>query len=156
MAFLAAFVSGCSSDDEPDADGPTVTATGEEESSGTPTTEASSTSADPPDAVAAVCAPYSAMVEAIQEAAGKSKDADAIAAEIGPVLKEFAAQVPDLEPPPGLPATTWQGVVALAAQIAQLPDQPTDAEIEAVEGQLSQEERAAVQDAFGWFQTNCA
>ena len=71
------------------------------------------------------------------------------------MLKEFAAQVPGLERPPGLSADTWQGVVALAARIEALPDQPTDAEIEAVQGQLSEQEQEAVEDAFSWFQTNC-
>ncbi len=159
MALLAAFVSGCSSDSDPDADGPTVTATGEEEtastSTDTPTTGAPSTPPDRPEAVDAVCTPYTAMVSAINEAASRSTDPDEVAAEIGPVLKEYAAQVADLEPPPGLPDETWLGVVALATQLANLPDQPTDAEIEAVEGQLSEEEREALNDAFVWFQTNC-
>ena len=87
MAFVAAFVSGCSSD-EPDADGPTVTATAHEDSRGTPTDapietptdQASSSAPGQPDPVAAVCAPYTAMVTAIKEAASSSTDPDDIAA----------------------------------------------------------------------------
>ena len=72
-------------------------------------------------------------------------------------MKEFAAQVPELR----APARAARGDLAgrrgaRRAASLELPDQPTDAEIEAVEGQLSAEERAAVQAAFGWFQTNCA
>lgn len=165
MALLATLVGGCSSDAEPDADGPTVTVTGDEGTTSTstdttgsppdPATEAPSTPPDRLDPVEAVCAPYAAMVSAIKEAASSSTDADEVAAEIGPVLKEFAAQVPGLEPPPTLPDETWQGVVALATHIADLPAEPTDAEIEAVEGKLTEEERQALDDAFIWFQTNC-
>lgn len=169
-AFLAGSVTGCSSDDEPNAEGPTVTATGRESTddatdptTGTPsdspsettTTGATSATPDRQDLIAAACTPYTTMVTAIKDAASTSTDPDATAAQIGPVLKEFAAQVPALEPPPGLPAETWQGVVALAEQITKLPARPTDAEIEAVQDQLSEQEQGAIEDAFSWFQTNC-
>jgi hypothetical protein len=164
---LVVLVGGCSSDADPDGDGPAVTATGPHESTD-PTagaddtespdqpTDGTTTADELPDAVAAVCAPYSLMVSAIQEAATSSTDPDAIAAEIAPVMKEFAAQVPDLERPPGMSAATWRGIEALAAEIVALPDAPTRADIEAVEDRLSPQERAGVEDAQEWFRENCA
>jgi hypothetical protein len=150
-ALLTAFVGGCSSDADGAEDGDdTVTATVPEESD----TPSDPTTA-PPAAVAEVCAPYVAMVDAIEAAAGTSSDPDEVAAEIGPVLKEFAAVVPSLQRPRGIPPETWRGVVALATEIGKLPEAPTDAELEAVEGRLSDAEQEAVEDAFSWFQTNC-
>lgn len=175
MAFLVPLVGGCSSDADPADAAVTATAPAD-----TPSDTPADTPADTPSdsansdetrtdtanggptgtptdrAVAAVCAPYLAMVSAVKDAASRSEDADEVAAEIGPVLKEFAAEVPALDRPDGLPEETWRGVVALAEQIARLPERPTDAEIEAVEGQLSPEEQAALADASSWFQTNCA
>lgn len=163
---VLALVGGCSSSDDQDPAGPTVTATGPEQTSSAPTattgasTDTSTgTSADPSteaDAVEAVCAPYDALVAAVQQAAASSTDPEAIAAEIAPVLKEFAAQVPDLEPPPGVSADTWAGIEALAARIVALPDAPSRAEIQAVMAQLTDQERSAFDDASAWLKENCA
>jgi hypothetical protein len=160
-----ALLDGCSGDADMDGNGPTVTATAPDESSDTSTaadplqsedaTDEPTTTSDLPDAVAAVCTPYAEMVTAIKDAASGSTDADAVAAEIAPVMKRFAAQVPDLERPSGIAPSTWQAVQALAAHILALPDRPTKAEIEAVEGQLSARERDGVEEAFTWLQTNC-
>ena len=103
-----------------------------------------------------MCGPYIVMVRAIKNASFSGADPDEIAAEIAPVVKEFAARVPDLERPPGMSAATWRGVEALAERILELPDQPTYAEIEAVEGKLSDEEREAVDTAAVWLRTNCS
>ncbi|WP_183096144.1 hypothetical protein [Nocardioides stalactiti] len=165
MAALTATVGGCSRDAGTDAGGPTVTATGPDES-GSPTegtvdapTDAEGTtdtpSSDLPEAVSAVCEPYTVMVEAIQTAAVTGADPDEIAARIAPVMKEFAAEVAELDRPPGMPEEVWDGVEALAERILALPDRPSDAEIEAVERQLSPEERGAVEAAAGWFKDNC-
>ncbi len=163
----AVLTGGCSGDSDADDDGPSVVATGPDEqptdegTDGTsdptdePTDEPTSTPPDLPDAVAAVCTPYAEMVSAIQEADDNSSDRDAVAAMIGPVMKEFAARVPDLRRPPGMSAADWRGVGALAALVLELPDEPTYAEIVAVEGKLSPEQRAAVQSAFAWLQANC-
>ncbi len=163
MVLLAVLTGGCSSDSDADADEPTVTATAadSETPAETETAPPSPTSGQPEtttgrsETVAAACAPYVAMVDAIKAAAGTTDDPDEVAAEIGPVLKEFASVVPTLDRPRGIAPGTWRGVVALATEIGKLPDPPTDAEIEAVEGRLSDAEQEAVEDAFSWFQTNC-
>ncbi|RHW25781.1 hypothetical protein D0Z08_17180 [Nocardioides immobilis] len=163
----AVLTGGCSGDSDADDDGPSVVATGPDEqptdegTDGTsdptdePTDEPTSAPPDLPDAVAAVCTPYAEMVSAIKEAADSTTDRDAVAATIGPVMKEFAAQVPDLRRPPGLSERAWRGVGALAELVLELPDEPTYAEIEAVEGKLSPDQREAVGSAFDWFQSNC-
>jgi len=155
--LLVALAGGCSSDaeDGSDTDGTVVTATAPEESGSGSATDATDGRGSRPAQPPAACAPYVAMVEAIKAAATTSDDPDEVAAEIGPVLKEFAAVVPTLQRPRAISADTWRGVVALADEIGKLPDPPTDAEIEAVEGRLSDAEKDAVKEAFGWFQTSC-
>ena len=169
---VTALVAGCSSDADVDGDGPTVTATGPDETTDAPTEQAtvaatdepsgaatdepSGTPSDLPDAVAAVCGPYIEMSRAIKNAAFGGADRDAIAAAITPVMKRFAARVPDLERPPAISAATWHGVEALAEHILELPDEPTYAEIEAVEGELSDQEREAFDAAAVWLRTNCS
>jgi hypothetical protein len=174
LVLVTALVSGCSAGVDPEDSGPTVTATGPEgsadesttESTEEPTdepttesttgpTEETSTAPDLPATVAALCTPYSVMVAAIQEAALSHTDPDQIAAAIAPVMKEFAAQVPDLQRPPGVSAEIWGGIEALAERILALPNRPTDDEIEAVEGQLTPEQRDAVAAAATWFKTTC-
>lgn len=157
-------LAGCSSDAHVDGDGPTVTATGPDETTDAPTDEPpvaatdkpSGTPSDLPDAVAAVCGPYIEMSRAIKNASFSGADRDAIAAAITPLMKRFAARVPDLERPPGISAATWHGVEALAEHILELPDEPTYAEIEAVEGELSDQERDAFDTAAVWLRTNCS
>lgn len=163
--LVSGFASGCSGADDPGESGPTVTATASDapdEEPGEPTTaddeeptEPSGTS-DLPEAAAAVCALYSAMVDAVQDVALSYTDPDDIAASIAPVLKEFAAQVQRLERPPGVSVEIWNGVAALADRILALPERPTDAEVEAVERQLTPEQRSAVASAYNWLKTTCA
>lgn len=171
LALLAALVGGCSDGAGSEDARPKVTATGPhdpttgsaasssptegETDEPTGTTEPTSSPSDLPDAVSAVCTPYAVMVSAIQDAASSSSDPDQVAAAIGPVMKEFAAQVPDLERPPGMSATTWHAVEVLAERILALPDPPTNAEIEGVEQQLTPAERDAVEQAAAWFKANC-
>lgn len=164
----AAILSGCSGDTRADDDGPSVVATGpDQESDSTeptddPSTEPTDPSTEPtstprlPARVAAVCTPYSAMAAAVKEAASSSSSPDAVAAEIGPVMKEFAAQLPALQRPPGMSAVTWRGVLALGEHILELPDHPTNEQIEAVEDQLTEQQREAVDDAVDWLRANCA
>lgn len=171
--LVSGLVSGCSADDDPGDSGPTVTATGSggsDESDESPAESSAGSSpgaddeepADPtrtsdlPDAAAAVCTLYSAMVSAVQDVALSYTDPDDIAAAIAPVLKEFAAQVQRLERPPGVSVEIWQGVAALAERILALPARPTDAEVEAVERQLTPEQRDAVASAYGWLKSACA
>ncbi|WP_183100353.1 hypothetical protein [Nocardioides pelophilus] len=169
--LVSGLVSGCSADDDPGDSGPTVTATGSDdsdESTAEPSSAEPSTgpddgetqeptgTADLPDAAAAVCTLYSAMVSAVQDVALSYTDPDDIAAAIAPVLKEFAAQVQALERPPGVSVEIWNGVAALAERILALPDRPTDAEVEAVERQLTPQQRDAVASAYSWLKSTCA
>jgi hypothetical protein len=161
---LPAIAGGCSSGTDVEDSGPTVTATGPKEtttdppsdgvSKGTPT-ESTSTSTDVPESVAAVCGPYVEMARAIKSAGFSGADPDQIAAAIAPVMKEFAAQVPTLERPPGVSSATWRGVEALAERILALPDHPTYADLEAVEGELSEQEWGAVRAARDWLRQHC-
>lgn len=160
---VAASTGACSSGTDAEDSGPTVTATGPDRSTDSSTDDGPSDRSDQPtsaetalpDAVTALCTPYAAMVEAVEDAAAGTRDREAIAAEIGPVMKEFAAQLPSLERPPGLSQATWQGVQALARRILELPDRPSNAEIEAVEGDLTEQERDALKTAADWLRTNC-
>lgn len=165
VAVVAGLASGCSSDaDGGSDDGPTVVATGPHPSSNGPSDDTSapltdapsSTSAGREAAVEAVCTPYSIMVDAIADAAQHGSDREQIAAAIAPVLKRFAAQVPDLDRPPGVTAQTWAGVLALAERIDALPAHPTSAEIGAVEQGLTAQERQAFKDAAAWLGTHCS
>lgn len=147
---VLAFAGGCSgTDGDAGPSGPTVTATGPDETSDTAVV-------DEPDPLTQVCAAYAAMVTAVRHAAASSSDPEEIAAEIAPVIKEFAAQVPALERPSGLPAATWSGIEALAARVVALPDAPSRAEIEAVVDDLTAEERSAFDDAAAWLKEHCA
>jgi len=156
---------GCSSGDDVDDQGPTVTATGPRGPGDTPTegmTEAAPSDGpttartDPPAATAAVCGPYLEMARAIKSGGFSGAGAEEIAAAIAPAMKEFAGRLPTLERPPGMSAATWRGMQALAVRILDLPDRPTYAEIEAVEDQLSEQERDAFEDAADWLRTNCS
>lgn len=164
LAVGAALLGGCSgADDARDAAssvapaGPSTAATSPATSPTTsPTTSpATSPATDGAGDVPAACAPYTAMVAAIEDAARQSSDPEEVAAAIGPVMKRFAARVPDLPRPPGLSAESWAGVVAMAARIRRLPAHPTSADIEAVQQQLSPGQRRAVEAAAGWFRTSC-
>lgn len=111
LVLVAASTGACSSGTDAEDSGPTVTATGSDRStdssaddkaSDRPSDQPTSAGTGLPDAVTALCTPYAAMVEAVEDAAADSTDREAIAAEIGPVMKEFAAQLPSLERPHGL------------------------------------------------------
>ncbi len=165
LVAVAGSAGGCSGGADVEGSGPTVTATGPGRSSESPT----KASVDEPpgspsqtsgpsgrsDALAAVCAPYVVMVRAIKNAAFSGGDPDQVAAALAPVMKEFAARLPDVEQPPGMPAAVWRGIEALASQILALPDRPTYAEIEAVESELSEREHDDVDAAAVWFRTTC-
>jgi hypothetical protein len=170
LVATAAVAGGCSPGDDVGAGGPTVTATGPSEPTTDPTGRTSGTTdeatdgatdgatdtwTEQPAAVAAVCGPYIEMARAIKNAAFAGASRQEIAAAITPRLKEFASRVPDLERPPGVSAATWSGVEALAERILALPDDPTTAEVAAVESQLSEKERAAFHDGARWLRTNC-
>jgi hypothetical protein len=165
---VAAITGGCSSGAEVEDGGPTVTATGPQddatdEPSDEPSdqvqesapTESTSTPTQVPESVTAVCGPYVEMARAIKSAGFGGADPDELAAAIAPVMKEFAAQVPTLERPPGVSAATWRGVEALAERILALPDHPTYADVEAVEDELSEQEWDAVRAARDWLSDNC-
>lgn len=161
---VAGVTSACSSGTDVEDSGPTVTATGSDgstsappdEATGAVTDEPTSSPTEVPDAAAAVCAPYIVMVRAIKNAGFSGADPDETAARIAPVIKDFAARVPDLERPQGIPAQTWRGVRALAERILELPDEPSYSEIEAVEDELSVQEREAFDDAAAWLRTSCS
>ncbi|KAA1427909.1 hypothetical protein [Nocardioides antri] len=159
LAGLAGLVGACSTDGDDAGDDAGATA-GAEVAATDPTDEADPT--DPSDdastmsdSVAAVCVPFSRMVTAIKGAATEHSDPDQVAAAIAPVMKEFAALVPDLERPQGMSASTWRGIRALADRILELPERPTNAEVAAVERQLTPEQRAAIGVAADWFKTRC-
>lgn len=171
LLVVVALAGGCSAGgaDEPGgsdrAGESTITATADEVSGGPTgatdgTTDARSEGVSPSsDAAATVpefCASYTTLVAAIREAASAAGDRADVVADLAAVLKEFAGRVPDTVPPAGLPTESWLAVVALAEEITRLPDRPTKAELDAVEDRLSGQERAAVEDAFHWFQEECA
>lgn len=167
LLIPAAAVGGCSADGEQVVgSGPTVTATGPEAApssapSSAPSPAQSSEDVDtsspsgPRDRLAAVCGPYVVMVRAIKNAGFSGADPDQVAAGLAPVMKEFAASLPKLRRPPGMPVAVWRGIEALAAQILALPDRPTYAQIEAVEGELDEQEHDDVDAAAAWFRTTC-
>jgi hypothetical protein len=166
MALATVLLTGCSGDTDAGTAGPSVIATGPHPSSptaGAPTSTAPTSTATAPTSpatearsdVPAACTAYSVMVAAIEDAAQDSSDPEEIAAAIAPVMKRFAAQVPDLPRPPGMSPETWAGVVALAAQIRTLPDHPSSADIGAVQQQLTVEQRRAVEAAAAWFKSSC-
>ncbi|KAA1421962.1 hypothetical protein F0U44_06805 [Nocardioides humilatus] len=70
-------------------------------------------------------------------------------------MEQFAASIAALQRPPGLPAATWAGVVALAHKIRALPAHPSTEDIEAVEEQLTADQREAVEAAADWFRASC-
>lgn len=154
LVVATALLSGCGGDTDARGAGPTVVATGPHTSTSVPTVPASSATART-EGVPAACAPYSRMVAAIETAAQQSSDPEEIAAAIAPVMKRFAARVPGLPRPPGMSAATWAGVVALAGRIRTLPAHPTSADIDAVEQQLTADQRKAVEDAAAWFRSSC-
>lgn len=160
LAVVATLVSGCSGDDEATDAGPTVVATGPHGTTtatdpADPTSPATSAEASLAPEVAEVCAPYAVMVAAIQDAAMHATGAEDIAAAIAPVMKRFAHQVGALEKPPGMDPETWAGVVALAQRIQRLPAHPSKADIDAVERELSPDQREAVEAAADWFRSTC-
>lgn len=154
LLLLAGLVGGCAGDDAgtgsgPGADAPTS-------GPGRPTSAPPPADAEAlPPAVAAVCRPFAEMADAIKDATVAHAGPDDVAVAIAPVLKEFAALLPRLKRPPGMPASTWRGLQALARRILDLPDRPTNARIEAVERQLTPQQRDAVAAAADWFKTRC-
>lgn len=152
LVLLGGLVGGCAAGSDAGDGAPSEsTTTASEEPAASPTEEASTLA----PAVAAVCTPFSTMVTAIKDAAMRHADPDKVASAIAPVMKEFAALVPDLERPPGMPLSTWRGIGALAERILALPDRPSYRQIEAVERQLTAEQRGAVEAAVDWFKTRC-
>lgn len=117
---------------------------------------------DDPDAAAAalpterraVCAPYLEMVAALEDldyAAG----AEALAAEMAPLMKEWAAAVATQDRPPGMSEQMWEGVRSLAARVVALPDAPSLADLERVERDLTDAEREALEAGSRWLRRSC-
>ncbi len=162
--LLACLVAtGCGGGDEPAAgDGsgsPSPSATTSEGSSdATGAAEGSSgpAAADPeaPASVEEFCAPYLTMVAGI-EGLDRDSDPDALAAQIGTVLRTWAEQVPDLERPPGISDDVWDGLGVLADRIVALPDPPSMADIDAVESDLPPDQQRSIVAAQRWFRKNC-
>lgn len=158
LLFVGVLACACSTGTDVADGGPTVTATGptsREQASGPTTSVPTQVPTRVPDAVAAVCGPYVELVRAIKNAAFSGAGPEEIAAAIAPRLKEFAARVPGLDRPPGISTATWRGVEALADRILSLPGRPTRAELEAVEEELSDQERDAFRDGAAWLREHC-
>lgn len=157
MVVAAALLGGCSGDSDAGG-GPPVVATGPHSTSPTTPTRVSAPTSPATGSgpgMPAACRAYSVMVAAIEDAARSTSDPEEIAAAIAPVMKHFAAQVPDLPRPPGMRPATWAGVLALAGRIRTMPAHPTSADIDAVEQRLSAEQRQAVEAAAAWFKSSC-
>ena len=107
-----------------------------------------------PASVGEFCAPYVEMRRTL-EGIDYTLDDDEIARQMVPVMKEWAAQVPDLERPPGLSDDVWAGLTLLARRIAALPDEPTSQQLDAVEKDLSRADQQLIVAASKWFQDNC-
>lgn len=115
--------------------------------------EAAST-AEVPVSVGELCAPYIEMVETL-ERIDYTQGEDEIALAIAPVMREWAAQIPDLERPPGLADRVWEGLLILGKRIERLPEEPTYAQLEAVANRLTDEQQKLVSAASEWFRTRC-
>jgi hypothetical protein len=112
------------------------------------------TASTPPGSVAAFCAPYVQMRQAL-EALDYRGDPDRIAAEMAPVMRAWAEQVPDLERPPGIADDVWVGLRLLAKRILRLPLRPSRRQLDAVEGDLTRDEQRLITEASDWFAANC-
>ena len=146
--ILAVFLTaGCGGSDGSDGSG------GSRGSDGAPA-GSSTGSGGPAAAVAAFCAPYVRMRQAL-EALDYSGDADAIAAEMGPVMRAWAEALPGLERPPGIAEDVWVGLRLLAKRILRLPARPTRRQLDAVEGDLTKDEQRLITGASNWFAANC-
>jgi hypothetical protein len=113
-----------------------------------------STASAAPASVAAFCAPYVEMRQAL-EALDYSGDADQIAAEMAPIMRTWAEQVPGLERPPGIADDVWVGLRLLAKRILRLPAHPSRRQLDAVEGDLTRDEQRLITEASDWFAGNC-
>jgi hypothetical protein len=104
---------------------------------------------------APVCEPYLEMVTSLGQLDFSAKP-DAVAAEMGPIMKEWAATVADAEQPPSMDDRAWDGLQTLTDRISDLPDEPTQADIEGVEDDLSDADEDNVDAAGQWFESTCA
>ena len=143
VVVLPAFVlvAGCGDSASPDG------------SDGVPRTGGSAASGRPAS-VAEFCAPYVEMRQAL-DALDYSGDADTIAAELAPIMRTWAEQLPGLQRPPGIEDDVWVGLRLLAKRILRLPARPTRRQLDAVEGNLTEDERRLITDAGNWFEANC-
>lgn len=148
LALGVAGLAGCGgSDDERSADA-TPTAPLEV----APSEAASDTEA--PENVGDFCAPFIEMVSALDQVDYNGSDAEQVAA-MTPIMQEWAAQIADLAHPEGLPGASWKAVNQLADRLLDLPEAPTPAEFDAVEGEMSDAQKAALDDAYTWFDSSC-
>jgi len=171
--LLLVGLAGCGSDDGGEADEPTSQESSasddasedasaeasedatEDETSDDGSDEESEGSDDVAAEDAAVCDPYMTMVEELG-GLDYQADPDEIAAEMGPIMKEWAAGIPDLEQPASMDDPAWNGLQTLADRVDALPDEPTNADITAVEEDLSPQDQKDVDAAGKWFQATCA
>ncbi|HWJ81750.1 MAG TPA: hypothetical protein VNS55_05890 [Nocardioides sp.] len=158
LAGVAALaVGGCS---DGGSGGPSAAASSTPASSVPPlpeiTVDPSEAAADPgaPPSVGEFCAPYVAMRRTI-EAIDYGADDAQVAAQLAPVMREWAAQVPDLAHPPGIDQAVWDGLQLLARRILALPEEPTLDDIEGVEDDLDGRDRRLIVAASSWFADNC-
>ena len=172
LLLLGLLAAGCGSDEEPASDDASASesatddseeaesedgeATESESAEGSEDAEGSDDGAAPTGDDAAVCDPYLEMVGELEKIDYTSGDENAIAAEMGPIMKAWAEQVPDLDQPESMSDDAWDGLQTLAGRVSDLPDEPTNDQIEAVESDLSREEKKDVDEAGKWFQTTCA
>jgi hypothetical protein len=140
-------------DDEPGTDASKAADGGSSAAPEVDPTEAASDD-QAPASVGEFCAPYVEMVRTLDGIDYKQPNAD-IALEMSAVMRTWAEQMPDLEQPPGLPDDVRSGLLLLAERIEALPDEPTYAELTAVETGLPRQKQELISTASRWFKDNC-
>ena len=150
----ASLLGGCGGDDPGDGDAAASSATAAESSSAAEesTAEESAASAGP---AAAWCDTYTTMVAGIEQL-GRDDPADELAVQITDLLRTWAEQVQADGRPPGIDDAAWAGLDLLTERVLELPARPTMADLDAVEQELSAEQKDAISDAQQWYERTCA